>query len=338
SPALRAIYLQLPAIDPRVAALAQQLTRDFDNPYDKAREIERYLRTQFGYTLEMPSEPQADPIAHFLFERRRGHCEYFAASMAVLLRTVGIPSRMVNGFLTGEYNDVGANYIVRAQDAHTWVEVYFPGVGWAEFDPTPPDPNPPALTWWTTVRHYYDAFDMFWDEWVINYDESHQFALAREVRDAVLWARQNRRWFQQKRRDLTAEMQALGERIRESPYSAPIGAGLVLAALLVARGRSLVGYVKTLRLLHGNGGRELNPAEATVLYQRLLRTLRRRGFRKSPGQTPLEFAGSLPPPELAGAVEQFTRAYNDIRFGARAGAGSCLVELLRRVEAQKQAR
>jgi len=336
APEVRKVYLQLPAIDPRVAALAQQLTSRFDNPYDKAREIERYLRTQFGYTLELPSEPESDPVAHFLFERRKGHCEYFATSMTVMLRAAGIPSRMVNGFLTGEYNDVGASYIVRAQDAHTWVEVYFPGVGWVEFDPTPPDPNPPALTWWTTVRHYYDAFDMFWDEWVINYDESHQFALARQMREAVQWARQNRRWFQQKRRDLTAEMHALGERIRESPYSAPIGVGLVLVAALLVRGRSLVGWAKTLRLLHGNAGRELKPAEATVLYQRLLRTLRRRGFRKSPGQTPLEFASSLPPPELAGAVAEFTRAYNHIRFGTRAGVGPRLVELLRRVEAQRR--
>ena len=342
TPAVRETYLQLPAIDPRVAELARQLTSGFDNPYDQAREIERYLRTQFGYTLEMPSEPQSDPIAHFLFVRRRGHCEYFAASMTVLLRAVGIPARMVNGFLTGEYNEVGANYIVRAQDAHTWVEVYFPGVGWVEFDPTPPDPNPPARTWWTTVRHYYDAFDMFWDEWVINYDESHQFALARQMRDAVLWARHGRHWFRQKRRDLTEKMHALGDRIRESPYSAPVAATLVVAAVLLIRGRSLIAWVKTLRLLHGNGGRALNPAEATVLYQRLLRTLGRRGFRKARGQTPLEFAGSLPPPELAGAVAEFTRVYNLIRFGRQGGGtlrlgsgstGSHLVELLRRVEA-----
>lgn len=332
SPAMRATYLQLPALDPRTAELAQQLTRAFDNSYDKARETERYLRTRFGYTLELPAEPHSDPVAYFLFERRRGHCEYFAASMTVLLRSVGIPARMVNGFLTGEYNEVGSNYIVRAQDAHTWVEVYFPGVGWVEFDPTPPDPNPPSRNWWTTVRHYYDAFDLFWDEWVINYDETHQFALARQVRDAVLWARESSRWFRQKRRDLTDRMHAMGDRIRESPYSAPIGATLVLAAVLLMRGRSLMAWVKTLRLLHGNGGRALNPAEATVLYQRLLRTLGRRGFRKALGQTPLEFATSLPPPELAGAVAEFTRAYNHIRFGRTASASVRLVELLRRVE------
>jgi transglutaminase-like putative cysteine protease len=332
-PAMREIYLQLPPIDPRVAELARQLTINLDNPYDKAREIERYLRTRFGYTLEMPSEPHADPVAYFLFERRRGHCEYFAASMTVLMRAVGIPARMVNGFLTGEYNEIGANYIVRAQDAHTWVEVYFPDVGWVEFDPTPPDPNPPVQNWWTTVRHYYDAFDLFWDEWVINYDETHQFALARQVRDAFFWVREQRRWFRQKRRDLTAEMQALGDRIRESPYSAPFGAVLVLAIVLAARGRSLVAWVKTVRLLHGNGGRALKPAEATVLYERLLRTLRRRGFRKSPGQTPLEFASSLPPPELAGAVEEFTRTYNHIRFGRSSEASPHLISMLRRVEA-----
>src|SRR3990172_2267516 len=210
---MREVYLEVPPLDPRVGELARSLTAAFDNPYDKARELERYFRTQFGYTLEMPSEPQDDPIAHFLFERRKGHCEYFAASMTVLLRSLGIPARMVNGFLTGEYNEVGENYIVRAQDAHSWVEVFFPGVGWVEFAPTPPDPHPRRQPWWTTAPHSFDAFDLWWDDWVINYDELHQVQLARNLRDTLRWASRGRYWFREKRRELTAGIHRLGDRI-----------------------------------------------------------------------------------------------------------------------------
>ena len=96
-----------------------------------------YLKTRFGYTLQLPRTPVNDPIANFLFERKQGHCEYFASSMAVMLRTLGIPSRVVNGFRSDEFNDLTGNYVVRAKDAHSWVEAYFPGYGWQTFDPTP---------------------------------------------------------------------------------------------------------------------------------------------------------------------------------------------------------
>ena len=100
-----------------------------------------YLRRNFRYTLKLTGTPGRDPLAHFLFETRAGHCEYFASAMAVMLRAIGIPSREVNGFLPGEYNDLGGDYIVRASDAHSWVEAYFPGSGWITFDPTPPAPD-----------------------------------------------------------------------------------------------------------------------------------------------------------------------------------------------------
>ena len=96
------------------------------------------MRARFTYTLNLTGKPGDDPLAHFLFETRAGHCEYFASAMTIMLRTLGIPTREVNGFLPGEYNDLGGDYIVRASDAHSWVEVYFPGNGWMTFDPTPP--------------------------------------------------------------------------------------------------------------------------------------------------------------------------------------------------------
>ncbi len=110
--------LKLPSLDPRIPRLAQQITTSADNNYDRALAIETYLRTHFQYTLQMSRTVPRDPLANFLFERRQGHCEYFASSMAVMLRSLGIPARIVNGFRTGEFNDLTSQYVVRASNAH----------------------------------------------------------------------------------------------------------------------------------------------------------------------------------------------------------------------------
>ena len=126
-------YLGLPALDSRIPQLAKQITASADNNYDRAAALETYLRTHFGYSLQLSRTVPHDPLANFLFERKQGHCEYFASSMAVMLRTLGIPSRVVNGFRTGEFNDLTSQYVVRASNAHSWVEAYFPGHGWVAF-------------------------------------------------------------------------------------------------------------------------------------------------------------------------------------------------------------
>ena len=330
---IRRLYLQLSEIDPRVTELARQQTEAFDNNYDKAAALERYLRTRFGYTLDLPTEPEDDPIASFLFVRRRGHCEYFAAAMAVMLRTQGIPSRLVNGFLTGEYNDVGENYIVRASDAHTWVEVYFPGVGWAEFDPTPADPNAPGRTWWTRFSYYFDAIDLWWDEWIIDYDIVHQRLLAEDVRGTLSQSWRARRWLRQQRRDATRKLNTTLDAVMDSPFTLPVVFLLALGVVAAVRGRELYAWGRSFWLLRGNGGRRLTAGEATLLYERLLVTLRRKGFPRGPAQTPLEFAGSLPAADLSAPVSEFTRLYNQARFGEHSPETARLGELLRAVRA-----
>src|SRR6202046_3950503 len=131
-------YLRVPELlDPRIPRLAAQVSGAASNRYDKAVALETYLKTHYGYTLQLLRSPVADPLANFLFERKQGHCEYFASSMAVMLRTLQIPARLVNGFRSDEFNDVTGNYVVRAKNAHSWVEAFFPGYGWITFDPTP---------------------------------------------------------------------------------------------------------------------------------------------------------------------------------------------------------
>lgn len=137
-------YLKLPETIPqRVLDLASQLTADATNPYDKAKAIETYLRT-YPYSLDVSAPPVGQDVAdYFLFDLKTGYCDYYATSMVILARAAGLPSRLVIGYSSGVYNPFTAEYIVRELNAHSWVEVYFSGVGWVEFEPTA---NQPAIT------------------------------------------------------------------------------------------------------------------------------------------------------------------------------------------------
>lgn len=135
---IRVPYTQLPAgLSPRIGELARQWTRGGATAADEALLIQERLRTDFAYSLAQPSSAAQDPLLAFLEEDREGHCEYFATAMVVMLRTLGIPSRIVNGFQGGEWNPVGGYWLIRQRDAHSWVEVYFGDAGWVVFDPTP---------------------------------------------------------------------------------------------------------------------------------------------------------------------------------------------------------
>src|SRR5262249_37169661 len=132
--AYRALPDELP---PRVAELARRIVEGKTTPYEKAEAVAAYLRRTYRYTLVMETDNRREPLDYFLFDRREGQCEYFSSAMAVLLRAVGVPTRNVNGFLGGEWNEYGKYIAVRSGDAHSWVEVYLEGVGWTTWDPTP---------------------------------------------------------------------------------------------------------------------------------------------------------------------------------------------------------
>lgn len=147
-PDISETYLQLPtALPQRVRALAAGITKDSATPYDKAAAIAHYLKQNYAYSFEQAAVPgkQDDFVDHFLFTGKTGYCDYFSTAMAVMLRTVGVPTRWVKGYAPGvEQSSAGGSdgaalhdVIVRNQDAHSWVEVYFPKSGWVAFDPTP---------------------------------------------------------------------------------------------------------------------------------------------------------------------------------------------------------
>jgi transglutaminase-like putative cysteine protease len=131
-------YMALPSIPNRVQRLADELTARVDSPYQKAMAIYHYFQNGFTYTLQAPELPEgADAVDTFLFITREGSCEMFASAMAVLLRGAGIPARLVTGYATGTYNALTGYYEVRNSDAHAWVEIFHPGIGWLEIEATP---------------------------------------------------------------------------------------------------------------------------------------------------------------------------------------------------------
>src|SRR5690606_21022417 len=131
-------YLQVPdGITPETLALAAELTAPFDNAYDKASAVEAWLRENIKYNDQIDAPPQAtEPIHYTLFVSQEAYCTYYASAMAIMLRTQGIPARIVNGYAQGEFVEDANAYRVRANNAHTWVEVYFPEYGWIQFEPT----------------------------------------------------------------------------------------------------------------------------------------------------------------------------------------------------------
>jgi transglutaminase-like putative cysteine protease len=323
-------YLSLPALDIRIPKLAEEVTASAPDNYDKAVALERYLRTRFGYTLELPAGVPRDPLANFLFDRKQGHCEYFASAMTVMLRSLRIPARLVTGFRTGEFNDLTGQYVVRASNAHAWVEAYFPGYGWVSFDPTPAG-SVPMRTGWSRMLLYVDAAASFWREWVVNYDSAHQRSLGQDA------AHTTRRSLNRMRRGYARTYQALlglARRTQGQINRSParwIGGALALVAFLLV----LLNFRRMLRALRAHRLRshpDRAPQLAAALwYERMVRRLARRGWRKSPSETPRDFVEAIQEPLLQQKVAAFTRAYESARFGRSVEDARVLPELFEEI-------
>jgi len=329
-------YLKLPPLDARIAKLAEDITAQAPSNYEKAVAMERYLSTHFSYTLELPSSVPPDPLAHFLFERKRGHCEYFASSMAVMLRSLRIPTRIVTGFRGGEYNDLTGQYVVRASDAHAWVEAYFPGSGWVSFDPTPAA-SLAARTGWSRMDLYLDAAASFWREWIINYDVGHQRSLSKDAATSTrLFVEQARRWIERQH----SAMLQWARRAHDHFTAFPVrwlGGLIAFTAVLTAlwNVRRLIGGLRD-RSLRAHPERA--PRESAALwYDRMVNRMARLGWRKSPSQTPLDFVAAIQETALQEKVARFTRAYESARFGKSVEDAQSLPELFKEVTARETA-
>ncbi len=178
-------YLQLPAGVEDIYLLALKVTDRIEKDYDKAYEIEKYLKTNYTYSLSVTPPPSGmSPIQYFLFKSKKGYCEHYATAMVLMLRTLGIPTRIVNGFAGGELNEYGGYIIVRQKNAHSWVEAVIDGQ-WKQFDPTPSilteEPS--------SIILMLDSLKMKWYRYVIGFSALDQKDIVRFFSEPFLFPR-----------------------------------------------------------------------------------------------------------------------------------------------------
>ncbi len=300
-------FLQIPRLDPRIVALADSLTAGLDNRYDQAVAIESYLRT-FEYTRDLPATAAETSLEHFLFERRAGHCEYFSTAMVVLLRSVGIQARNVNGFLGGQWSQFGDYLVVTQNEAHSWVEVWFPGYGWVTFDPTPPGSasTETFAAWFWPGRILFDGLQHRWNKWVLDYSVENQIGIFAGL-------------FDEREPEAAGGTSASSRDVRG--YW-----GVALLVLLVAAGVSWARSDRT------------RSSPTTAMYLQLRTTCARAGLAVAPGLTPLALAqrvrherGAAGPP-----AERVVDIYLRARYGRERLGDSDLREMREALKATRR--
>ena len=297
----RARYLTIPAAMPaRVRALAEQWAQGATGSERKALAILGHLQKEYRYDLGSPSGRSKEPLDDFLFESKRGHCEFYSTAMAIMLRVLGVPTRNVTGFIGGTYNRFGRFYAVRQGDAHSWVEVFVEDRGWVTFDPTPPADAAPRSELggaWAYVRDFLEWTSQRWERHVVGYDFNQQVSLFQALT--------NRR----------------GASILPRKWARPRYGVLGVGALVLAAG---AGYFYLRRRKRFERGRDpqtdaRSPSAllATELYERLDAAMNAKGIPRSPAIPPLCHAEALEALShpLADEVLELTDVYLRARFG-----------------------
>ncbi len=289
-------FLQLPKIDPRIAELSQRLTEENTDALTKAQILEQYLRRNYRYSLQGLPASEGDPLAVFLFDLRQGNCEYFASALAVMLRGLGIPTRVVNGYRGGEWNPYGQYYLIRHANAHSWVEAYIAGRGWVTLDPTPPNPSLARVDFFGSVNHLVDFLRMRWYRYVINFSLGDQYQLFTTLRHPNTWF----------------DLRFRGLSLDDLRQWTPSGSGPWVAAGLLFAGLALGWNV--LKRMAWRGPRSHGAAsQAAERYRLFLAILKRKKLTKRAGETPDEFSQRAEPAGR-GPIGEFTSLYQEARF------------------------
>lgn len=280
------LALSLPAsLDPRIVELGRRVLGDEKRPLEAARKLEAFLKREYRYSLEL-SGAVDDPLAHFLFDRKEGHCEHFASALTVLLRSQGIPARLASGFFGGER--VGDRYVLRAGDAHAWSQVFVPGRGWFTVDATPESyrqsQSAGVLAFLTET---YEWLEQKWSANVLDYNLRTQFEGVRALTRS------------------------------RAPSSIEASPGPPPRAWLFAAGSGLLVYA--LWRFGQKRATRGTPHPAAHLHDALERVLVDAGLTRR-GEEPLEsLAARLRKTAhpLSPAVDRATRRYLEARFGGR---------------------
>ncbi|MBI4745933.1 MAG: DUF3488 domain-containing protein [Deltaproteobacteria bacterium] len=298
------LYAKPPSGSVRVKELASSITASSEGAYQKARAIENYLKKNYSYTLSSDRDVSLPPVEEFLFKNKAGYCDHFSTAMALLLREVDVPARLVTGYVTGEWNDLGRFYTVRQRNAHSWVEVYFPSHGWVSFDPTPSAmPVEESITA-TAIGRYIAYIRLKWDRYIINFTFQDQVNAAKEARRRSEAGRESVL-------GLIALIKLKSATVMK-PFAVSI-ATIVLIYLSLKWRRSK----RDQRYKLSNKG-------SVPFYQEMLRVLAKRGVIKSEGMTPREFARMVTAERgsVYGSITEITAAFEKVRYGGfTLGAG-----------------
>jgi transglutaminase-like putative cysteine protease len=292
-------YLEVPAsISPRVRELAIKITQSRTLPLAKVAAVTEWLRSTHQYTTDLKRNPDiVDPLEDFLFHESAGHCEYFATATVMLLRIAGIPTRYVNGFLGGEWNEISKHITIRDNRAHSWAEAYLGPMGWVRVDSTPVAVRPSRMG---RVRQLFDSLELFWSRWVIQYDASRQLDLAKRLGRQLGMDR---------------------GRARPTTHLRPNYRLMITIASVVALGLLIWRLRRRIRLQGRPAERRTPRGGPPVfrLYHKVLDRLSARGWPRGPAETPDEFAARLREAKVQGAeaFQQLTRHYTAARYGDR---------------------
>lgn len=301
---------------PETQALARRITAGAECVFDRAQMLQQWLSgPDFAYTLDLPVLPRDHAIDVFINQTRRGHCELFASALALMLRSLGIPTRLASGYRGGEYEEDSQSYTVRASDAHLWVEVFIVGHGWVVFDPSPrsePGEIGQIEQFTRNLSRLSLEMKMFWYQEVIGYDRAMQLEQLREVTANIVGL------FPAITRLLEPRNRG---RILWAPtrFLMPLGfaAALAWAFFLLTRGK--------------RSRQALTPdqARAARLYRSVLRRLRRCGMSTS-GITAEELLAGWCARGDGETLRELVDAYNEARFGGRSLTRDRYLQLLRR--------
>lgn len=322
TPQERLRYTTLPPdLPPRIHDLAAQWTADATTSLQRAKAIEAALRSSYRYDVDSPSGLAANPLDHFLFVSRRGHCEFYSTALAVLLRTLAVPTRNVTGFVGGTYNRFGGFYAVRQGDAHSWVEVFIDGSGWTRFDPTPPanvESQTEMAGVLSFVRDLVEAATRGWNRHVQSYDLDQQLSVLRAVRQSLEQTERATGSFTSPRRLLL----------------------VLLGGLLLAAGLRLLRRRPTAAPSRPPDSPTPSTAglHAVALYRSLEQALAHRGVPRPACTPPFAHARALCDLRHPDAPEilSLTKTYLEVRFGLRPLPDPERRDFLRRVRQLRQ--
>jgi hypothetical protein len=307
-------YLQRTPDDQRIVDLALTVTRNAKTVYEKAKAIETHLKVTYRYSLDAKPSPGRPPIDDFLFGRKTGYCEHFASAMVLMLRGLGIPSRLITGFLQGEWNEYGEYYIVRQRDAHAWVEAYFPQSGWVTFDPTPPS-FPASLGWTAAVSHYLDHLRIQWERYIVNYNSLDQMRILSKAKGQTgsLLDRIQQNW-SDALQGITSWTDSATHALLTVPHALWFLVLFTLIAVLLLPMLIKRARFSTKRLYIT----DRSSSQSTQLYLLMLQILESKGLVKKQHLTPNEFLKSLllSKHDLE-KVKEITHAYQHVRFSGR---------------------